>query len=50
MDYAYQFVIDNNGIDTEEDYPYQGRQRLCNKDKVFVYFFQLSWQIVDYVL
>lgn len=34
MDYAYQFVIDNGGIDTEDDYAYQARQRSCNKDKV----------------
>ncbi|PON90985.1 Cyseine protease [Trema orientale] len=34
MDYAYQFVIDNNGIDTEEDYPYQGRETSCNKAKL----------------
>ncbi|XP_054818522.1 zingipain-2-like [Prosopis cineraria] len=34
MDYAYQFVIDNHGIDTEEDYPYQGRERSCIKDKL----------------
>ncbi|GMI82559.1 xylem bark cysteine peptidase 3 [Hibiscus trionum] len=34
MDYAYKFVIDNHGIDTEEDYPYQGRQKTCNKDKM----------------
>ncbi|OMO87502.1 Granulin [Corchorus capsularis] len=34
MDYAYQFVIDNHGIDTEEDYPYQGREKSCNKDKL----------------
>lgn len=34
MDYAYQFIIENKGIDTEEDYPYQGRQELCKKDKV----------------
>ncbi|XP_057975803.1 low-temperature-induced cysteine proteinase [Malania oleifera] len=34
MDYAYQFVIDNHGIDTEEDYPYQGRGRSCNKNKL----------------
>lgn len=34
MDYAYQFVIDNHGIDTEEDYPYQGREKSCKKDKL----------------
>ncbi|KAL5845178.1 hypothetical protein ACOSQ4_011136 [Xanthoceras sorbifolium] len=31
MDYAYQFVIENHGIDTEEDYPYRGQARACNK-------------------
>lgn len=34
MDYAYKFVINNHGIDTEEDYPYQARDRSCNKDKL----------------
>ncbi|KAK4481416.1 hypothetical protein RD792_012306 [Penstemon davidsonii] len=34
MDYAYEFVIKNKGLDTEEDYPYQGRDRPCNKDKM----------------
>ncbi|KAE8656428.1 Cysteine proteinase RD21a [Hibiscus syriacus] len=34
MDYAYKFFIDNHGIDTEEDYPYQGREKTCNKDKM----------------
>jgi hypothetical protein len=38
MDYAYQFIIDSKGIDTEEDYPYQARQVLCKKDKVFACF------------
>jgi hypothetical protein len=38
MDYAYQFVIDNHGIDTEEDYPYQGRDRSCNKERVIISF------------
>ncbi|KAF3446378.1 hypothetical protein FNV43_RR11557 [Rhamnella rubrinervis] len=34
MDYAYQFVIDNHGIDSEEDYPYMGRDKSCNKGKL----------------
>lgn len=37
MDYAYEFVIKNNGIDTEEDYPYIGKQSSCNKNKVMRY-------------
>lgn len=36
MDYAFQFVIDNHGIDTEDDYPYLGQERTCNKQKVIV--------------
>lgn len=38
MDYAYQFVIDNNGIDTEEDYPYKGRETTCDKNKLKRHF------------
>uniref|UniRef100_A0A5B7BQD9 Putative low-temperature-induced cysteine proteinase n=1 Tax=Davidia involucrata TaxID=16924 RepID=A0A5B7BQD9_DAVIN len=34
MDYAYQFVIENHGIDTEEDYPYIGGEKSCNKQKM----------------
>lgn len=34
MDYAYQFVVKNHGIDTEEDYPFQGGGKSCNKEKV----------------
>ncbi|OVA08706.1 Granulin [Macleaya cordata] len=34
MDYAYQWVIKNEGIDTEEDYPYQAGDRTCNKNKL----------------
>ncbi|XP_022951321.1 zingipain-2 [Cucurbita moschata] len=34
MDYAYQFVIKNHGIDTEDDYPFQGRDGSCHKDKL----------------
>ncbi|KAK0575679.1 hypothetical protein LWI29_005092 [Acer saccharum] len=34
MDYAYQFVIDNHGINTEDEYPYLERQMDCDKDFV----------------
>ncbi|KAF5199327.1 Cysteine proteinase rd21a [Thalictrum thalictroides] len=34
MDYAFQWIIKNNGIDTEEDYPYQGTDGICNKNKL----------------
>lgn len=34
MDYTFQFVIDNHGIDTEQDYPFQARDKSCDKDKV----------------
>lgn len=35
MDDAFEFVIENNGVDTEEDYPYKGSDGSCNKKKVF---------------
>ncbi|KAK2971497.1 hypothetical protein RJ640_020903 [Escallonia rubra] len=34
MDYAFQFVVNNNGIDTEEDYPYHGGGKSCNRNKL----------------
>ncbi|KAK8913935.1 Oryzain alpha chain [Platanthera zijinensis] len=30
MDYAFEFIINNGGIDTEEDYPYQVRDGRCD--------------------
>lgn len=34
MDYAFEFIIKNGGIDSEKDYPYTGRDGRCNQNKV----------------
>ncbi|XP_078151117.1 oryzain alpha chain-like [Carex rostrata] len=33
MDYAYEFIIKNEGIDTEEDYPYTGYDNRCDANR-----------------
>ncbi|KAE8672588.1 Cysteine proteinase RD21a [Hibiscus syriacus] len=34
MDYAFQFIIDNGGIDSEKDYPYLGADNQCDPTRV----------------
>ena len=33
MDFAFDFVIENQGLDTEKDYPYKGEEGICDKDR-----------------
>lgn len=34
MDYAFEFIINNGGIDTDVDYPYTGRDGKCDQYRV----------------
>lgn len=33
MDYAFEFIIQNGGIDTEKDYPYKGADGRCDEGR-----------------
>lgn len=38
MDYAFQFIIKNGGIDSENDYPYTGKDERCDTNRVSLSF------------
>lgn len=38
MDYAYEYIIKNGGIDTEDDYPYRALDGQCDENRVCVHY------------
>lgn len=38
MDKAFEFIINNGGIDSEEDYPYLARGGRCDTNRVGLHF------------
>lgn len=34
MEYAFEFIINNGGIDTDKDYPYRAVDGKCDQNKV----------------
>lgn len=36
MDYAFEFIVENGGIDTEQDYPYKGFEGRCDPTRVSI--------------
>lgn len=47
MDYAFKWVIQNHGIDSEDDYPYQAAEKTCLKNKVVLCMPAATWPYLD---
>lgn len=50
MDYAFEFIIKNGGMDTEDDYPYSGLDGKCDLSRVsFNFLNYISFQILIFL-
>lgn len=49
MDYAFRFIIENGGIDTEADYPYNGLDGKCDPNRVRSFYLQQGIYIHTYI-
>ena len=36
MDYAFAYIIQNQGLDTEENYPYLNMDGICDQEKASI--------------
>lgn len=51
MDYAFEFIIKNGGMDTEDDYPYAGLNGKCDLIRVSLNFLNyFTFQILIFLL
>jgi hypothetical protein len=52
MDYAFEFIIGNGGIDTDQDYPYKGFEGRCDPTRVSssnkIIYIQLNNTLIVY--
>lgn len=48
MDYAFEFIIKNGGIDTEGDYPYKGVDAKCDLVKVSIKLKILNFLVLNH--
>lgn len=42
MEYAFEFIIKNGGIDTDEDYPYRAYDGICDQQRVSLNYLMIN--------
>lgn len=46
MDYAFEFIKQKGGINTETNYPYQAADRTCDASKVYIFIYYVTLTLV----